>query len=318
MYDLAIIIPSRCEMFTERTVQDIFEHKEANTEVIVVLDGEWADPPITQRPDLQVIYVPESVGQRAATNMGVRLTKAKWVMKADAHCSFAQGFDRVLLDKMEEDWTVVPIMRNLWAFDWKCYHCGWKTYQSPTPDKCGQCGKNDKLRRKIVWIAKDRPQSTSYRFDTEPHFQYFGEYSHRSEYAKMLAETGMTETMSLQGSCWMLSRERYWDLNVCDETLGSWGSQGIEVACKSWLSGGRVLVNHGTYYGHMFRTNGSFSFPYPISGRQTERAKKTVRDLFFNNQWDKQVRSLSWLIEKFAPVPGWTEQDLEKIKNGTH
>jgi hypothetical protein len=24
---------------------------------------------------------------------------------------------------------IVPTMRNLWAFDWKCYACGWKKYQ---------------------------------------------------------------------------------------------------------------------------------------------------------------------------------------------
>lgn len=49
---------------------------------------------------------------------------------------------------------------------------------------------------------------------------------------------------------------------------GSWGNQGIEVACKTWLSGGRVLVNHNTWYAHMFRTQGAeFGFPYPQSGR---------------------------------------------------
>jgi len=54
----------------------------------------------------------------------------------------------------------------------------------------------------------------------------------------------------------MLTREKYWELNICDESLGSWGSQGIEVACKTWLSGGKCLVNHSTWYAHMFRTQG--------------------------------------------------------------
>jgi UDPglucose 6-dehydrogenase len=217
--------------------------------------------------------------------------------------------------KTGDNVTMVPIMRNLWAFDWKCYHCGWKKYQGPTPQKCEQCGQSDRLKRKMVWIAKHNPQSTSYCFDATPHFQYFEDWKHRPAYQEDKKNLGLTETMSLQGSCWMLTRERYWDLNICDEKFGSWGSQGIEVASKTWLSGGRVLVNHATWYAHMFRTQGGdFSFPYPISGRDQEKAKAYARELFFENKWDKQIYPLSWLVEKFWPVRGWTEEDLAKLK----
>lgn len=43
-------------------------------------------------------------------------------------------------------------------------------------------------------------------------------------------------------------------------------------------------------------------------------AKKTARELFFDNKWEKQIYPLSWLIEKFWPVPGWTEEARAKIK----
>ena len=33
--------------------------------------------------------------------------------------------------------------------------------------------------------------------------------------------------------------------------VGNWGNQGIEVALKTWLSGGGVLVNHNTWYAHV-------------------------------------------------------------------
>jgi UDPglucose 6-dehydrogenase len=166
-----------------------------------------------------------------------------------------------------------------------------------------------------MWIGKETPQSNSYCFDVTPHFQYFNEYTKREQYLKDLEETGLTETMSIQGSCWMLSRDKYWELNICDENFGSWGSQGIEVAVKTWLSGGKVLVNHKTWYAHMFRTQGGdFSFPYPISTKDQEKAKEYARNLFFNNGWDKQIHPLSWLIEKFWPVKGWGEEDLKKLK----
>ena len=52
----------------------------------------------------------------------------------------------------------------------------------------------------VVWIAKTSPQSKSYCFDPEPHFQYFGEYCKTPEFKKDLEETNLTETMSLQWS----------------------------------------------------------------------------------------------------------------------
>ncbi len=319
--DLSILIPARNEMFLARTIEDILSKSEADTEVIAVLDGAWADPPIPQHDRVNVIYVPENIGQRAATNLACKLSSAKYVMKCDAHCSFDKGFDRKMIEAFKragDDATMVPIMRNLWAFDWKCYYCGFRKYQGPTPEKCEQCGKSDKLRRKMLWIGKERPQSKSYCFDSEPHFQYFNDYTKRPEFAKDLEETGLTETMSLQGSCWMLTRDKYWELNICDEAFGSWGSQGIEVACKTWLSGGRVLVNHSTWYAHMFRTQGGdFGFPYPISGKDQEKAKVYARNLFFDNNWPKQIHPLSWLVEKFWPVKGWTEENLQNLKNNT-
>lgn len=319
MRDLSILIPARNEMFLARTVQDINENKEANTEVIVLLDGQWADPAIPQHPDVNVIYVGKSIGQRAGTNLACRLSRAKYVMKIDAHCSFDKGFDRKMLEafaKVGDDVTMVPTMRNLHAFDWRCHRCGWRKYQGPTPDRCGGCGDSRFMRRKMMWIGKERPQSNSYRFDSEPHFQYFNEYTKRPEYRKMLAETGITETMSLQGSCFMLTKEKYWDLEICGEELGNWGNQGIEVACKTWLSGGRVLVNHNTWYAHMFRTQGGdFGFPYPVSGKETQKTKEAVKNLLWDNKFKRQTRPVSWLVERFAPVPGWSEEDLAELKS---
>lgn len=316
--DLSILIPARNEMFLARTIEDILEHIEADTEVIAVLDGEWADPPIPQNERVNVIKLTKNIGQRAATNLAAKLSKAKYVMKVDAHCSFEKGFDTKMLEafkKTGDNVTMVPVMRNLWAFDWKCYHCGWKKYQGPTPEKCEDCGKSDKIRRKMIWVGKSNPQSTSYCFDSTPHFQYFNEWKRNPSYQKDKEEKGLTETMSLQGSCWMLTRDKYWELNVCDEKFGSWGSQGIEVAVKTWLSGGQVLVNHNTWYAHMFRTQGGdFSFPYKISNSDQKKAQEHARDLFFNNKWEKQIHPLSWLIEKFWPVKGWAEEDLKKLK----
>ncbi|MGD0523201.1 MAG: glycosyltransferase [Candidatus Microgenomates bacterium] len=314
--DLSILIPARNEMFLSKTIADILANIEGNTEVIAVLDGEWANPGIPDDNRVTLLRNPQSIGQRAATNQAAKLSKAKYLMKCDAHCAFDKGFDVKMMAEMHNDWTFVPLMKNLHAFDWVCPN-GHRRYQGPSgpclarlPD--GQeCGKE--TVRDVVWIAKEHPKSVSYCFDSAPHFQYFGDYAKRPE-----GKGEITETMSLQGSCWIVTRDKYWELNVCDENFGSWGSQGIEVAVKTWLSGGRVMVNKKTWYAHMFRTQGGdFGFPYPISGQDQAKAKDYARDLFFNNKWDKQIHPLSWLIEKFWPVKGWSEEDLKKLKTNT-
>jgi hypothetical protein len=113
----------------------------------------------------------------------------------------------------------------------------------------------------------------------------------------------------------MATRKKYWELNLCDEEFGSWGQQGTEVACKTWLSGGEVKVNKKTWYSHLFRTQGSdFGFPYPQSSRQIENARKRSRELFLNDKWPKAIHPFSWLLEKFKPIPDWTEDDLNRLR----
>lgn len=315
MADLSILIPARSEMFLLQTIEDALQQSRADTEIIAVLDGEWANPAVPQHPRVNVFHTGSTVGMRAATNYAARMASGRYLMKVDAHCAFDQGFDQKMLEfhaKVGDDVTSVPIMRNLWAFDWKCYNCGYRQYQGPTPGECKHCGSSEKWRRKLVWKGKSNPQSTSYHFDAEPHFGYFNEYKNRPSTRKMRDELGYTETMSLQGSCFMCSKEAYWRLKLSDETLGNWGNQGIEVAAKTWLSGGRVLVNHATWYAHMFRTQGGdFSFPYALNGVQS--TKRNVRRLFWETGFEGQQYPLSWLLEKFWPVPGWTEEQVAKL-----
>jgi len=74
-----------------------------------------------------------------------------------------------------------------------------------------------------------------------------------------------------------------------------------------------------TWCAHLFRTgqfskNGESTFPYPLSGSEQERAREYSRDFWRNGRFEKQVRPLSWLVEKFWPVPGWDDQDLANLK----
>lgn len=295
MTDLSILIPARNEIFLGRTIQDILENIEGDTEVIAVCDGAWPDEGIPQHPRVNIIYFPESIGQRAATNMAARLSKAKYVMKVDAHCAFDKGFDVKMMADMQDDITMVPTMRNLHAFDWVCVN-GHRRYQGPS-GPCTECGAE--THREMVWKPRRGTRNYFYRFDKTLHFQYWQDYENRPE-----AQGDLVETMSIQGSCFMMTREKYWELEICDEKHGSWGQQGVEVACKTWLSGGRVVTTKKTWYAHMFRTQGGdFGFPYP--NKSIHQAREYSRELWLNNKWPKAKHDLKWLLDRFGPVPDW-------------
>lgn len=296
LMDLSVLIPARNEMFLVRTVQDILKHAEGETEIIVVLDGARADPPLPESPRVRVLYQPESIGQRAATNLAARMSEAKYVMKCDAHCAFDQGFDVKMMQDMRPDWTIVPLMRNLHAFDWVCRECGHRRYQSQS-GPCTVCG--GETERDVVWVAKENPATTSMYFDSDLKFGYWRDYKNRQK-------GDLVETMSCLGACWMVERQCYHELGMLDEGHGSWGQMGTEVACKTWLSGGSLICTKKTWFAHLFRTQGGdFGFPYPLSGREVAQARDYSQRLWIGNTWPKAIHPLSWLLEKFGPVPGW-------------
>jgi glycosyltransferase involved in cell wall biosynthesis len=313
MRDLSVLITARNEEFLSITVDDVIAKKRANTEVIVICDGNLPNPPIKDYPDVTIIYHSTSIGQRQGVNEAARLSTAKYVMKLDAHCILDEGFDVKLMADCQPDWTVIPRMYNLHVFDWICNKCGNRWYQGPTPVFCcinntegGARNKNTacdstSFKREMVWKPRMSRRSDYMRFDSELHFQYWGAYDRRPE-----AQGDIVDIMSFVGACFFMERERYWYLDGLDEEHGSWGQMGTELACKSWLSGGRLVVNKKTWFSHMFRTQGGdFGFPYPISGKQTDHARRYSQDVWRHGKWPKAIHNLQWLVNKFAPVPGW-------------
>lgn len=124
------------------------------------------------------------------------------------------------------------------------------------------------------------------------------------------AQPHIVESMSMLGACFFLHRDYFFEIGGCDEEHGSWGQQGTEMACLAWLSGGRLVVNKATWYSHLFRTQDGFSFPYGMQGVQQQKAKEYSRNLWRNNLWPRQKYPLSYILEHFWPVPGWTNEDL--------
>jgi len=310
---LSVIVPGRNEEFMRQTVDDVLAHSSDETEVIAVCDGYWPEPTLEDHPRLKVIHFSKAIGQRAATNAGARLSRAKYIMKMDAHCSTDDGFDVKLMEDMQPDWTMIPSMHRLHVFDWGCSECGERVYQGGKPEKCEECSGTE-FYMHMVWEPRIQFDPTvSWRFDQTLHFQYWRKHKRRKEVQEQ-AKTGIIETMSCIGCCFLMERERFFQLGGMDEGHGSWGQYGTELACKAWLSGGKMVTSLKTWVGHMFRTgnfsrNGNSSWPYPISQRDVDTARQYSRDLWLNDKWPHAVRPLSWLVDHFKPVPEWHDGD---------
>lgn len=303
--DLSVLIPARCERWLSRTVEDVLAHAEMDTEVIAVLDGDWPDPPLRDHPKLTTLHVSPSIGQRAATNTAARISEAEFVMKLDAHCAVDQGFDRKLIEpyrmgELTRDTTTIPRMYALHVFDWVCESCAARYYQADPVPAC-TCG-DTAFRIDPVWQIRAFRMTDFGRFDDTLHWQYWKQYARRPE-----AQGEIADVMSSIGASFLMRRDRFFEIDGLDERHGSWGQFGTEIACKSWLSGGRQVVNKRTWFAHLFRV-GKLRFPYEISGEAQERARVYSRDLWLHNRWPKQTRPLAWLVEKFAPVKGWHDQ----------
>jgi hypothetical protein len=105
-------------------------------------------------------------------------------------------------------------------------------------------------------------------------------------------EEQVHEVMCMQGSFFMVSKQFFYDAELCDESLGSWGSQAVEIGIQTWMNGGRCLTSKKTYYGHVFR-HSEKEFPYKRDKAKIDQTYANMRDKFK----DLDIR---WLIKKFA------------------
>jgi cephalosporin hydroxylase len=269
---LSVLITARNEKYLENTIRDVLQNAEGDIEVLVMLDGYLPDPQIVI-DDSRVTFFhhEESKGQRQSINELARSAKGEYLMKLDAHCAMDKGFDVKLIADYKEGEVHLPRMYNLDVYNWK-----------------------PKLRKKTDYMYigfNERGELRSLYYGGEQ----WKEMHRRPEL--------LDETMGMMGPCRFMSTKTFWDLGGCDEGHGSWGSEGIEWACKVWLSGGRLMVNKKTWFAHWFRASDG-GFPYPIKQSEIDKARVYAESVWLEDKWPGQKRSIRWLVEKFNP-PGW-------------
>jgi len=265
---LSIVIPSRNEPYLSQTVDDIRAHAKGDIQLVIVLDGYWPDPIPCNDPRITLIHFETAHGMRAAINAGVVLSRGDFVLKCDAHCMFDDGFDTKLAASCEPNWVVVPRRKRLDVVKWALEDVGKPDvdYMYLSPELHG-----------VNWDAKNRDRK--------------------------LRKVVIDDLMSAQGSCWFMHRAYYDTLELLDEEqYGSFWSEFQEIGLKAWLSGGRVVVNKNTWYAHWHKRARGYSLNESESTKAGDYVKKW---LTMGEAWHKQTLPIEWLVEKFAPVPGW-------------
>lgn len=284
---LSIIIPSYNEPYLNHTIKNILESAQGEVEILVnVDDGKF----VTEIQDYRVkfTYQKEPLGMRGGINLGLKKAKGKYIMKTDAHCVFAKGFDLEITKNMEDDWLVVPRRYSLYADGWK---------------------------RDMRFPPKD------YHYLTFPVTSgHFGkamfpiEWKQRAQDRK---DQMIDDTMTLQGSCYIANRKYFMKkvgfLDDNPQTYSPFGAEQMEVGLKYWLGGGKVKVNKNTWYAHLFKNSRYYR---EVGGSKSRRHKTSIQskggwqwatEHWMNNREPDMVHPFTWLIEKFWPVPTWPE-----------
>lgn len=295
---ISVIIPSRSDQWLQKTVDDLFNKAEGEVEVIVVYDGRWADPILKDRPNLIQIHhgvIHDNYGMRASINLGVAASKGQYLMVIDEQCGVDQGYDVKLVADCEPHWIVIPRR-------WRLEPETWTLTKDSEGDK----------RPPIDYMAVEYPYNRPYDKTQGLH----GAEWRRPGRENILID----DTPTSQGSCYFMTR-KHWDkvIGELDSTYyGPFTMEAQEVGLKTWLSGGRVVVNKKTWYSHWHkgRRGKGYAFTNEQYRRHQEGMEKgrlyaieywlNTKD--FKYDWD-------WFVtEKFPDMPGWSKDWRERVE----
>lgn len=273
---LSVIIPSRNEEFLSKTVDDIFAKAKSEIEVVVILDE--TDQALTPRPNLIVKKKVGKPGLRSALNQALDLASGKYIMKTDAHCMFSEGFDKILKADLENNWVVTPRRYSL------------------IPE---------------TWSINPRRPTVDYEYFVFPWIPEIGSLKTGGKWFQRAidrAELLIDEDMAFQGSCWFTTRKHMTNIEGFSEKTSTgdvYVCESEELVNKTWLSGGRVMVNKKTWYAHLYK--GSRGRGYFMDVKPMREQRKFHTDYWMHNKWPKAIHKMEWLIERFWPIPGWPE-----------
>ena len=286
---VSIIIPSRNERHLQRTIDSLLTNAAGDVEVIAILDGgPWPDPPLRADKRLIVVRHNDPMGMRPSINEGAQIASGEFLLKCDAHCIFAPGYDAVLKEDCDPQTLVVPIRHSLDPIVWE------------------RDGEQAALNKRKSW------QYTSLTFPyavTE-----YGAGIHavtlpwdknkrlNDERQHLLVD----DLLSFQGSCWFQCRDTFLKDGPLDHgAFYFYGEAQESGLLRYWLRGRRCVVSKKTFYGHLHKgrehrgADGRQGRGFYLSLQRKRECEALITDICVNNKWPGQTRTFESVIEQF-------------------
>lgn len=302
MAKVSIIIPSYNCKYVAKTVDSVFENATGEIEVLVILDHYTPDPPIKERKNLIVFQKRVRTGMRNSINLGSSMATGKYLMKLDDHCLVSPGFDETLQIDVQDDWLVIPSRYGLDILNWKS-----KWYPMSYDYAAYPYVYYDRFRYGIGLFSKKWEGEHGNDAKNRGVEQYYWRENER-------IHLKIDDIMIFPGACWFTSATHFKNIDGLSETLfNTLYQEPIELVCKTWLSGGRVVVNKHTYYAHMYKTEDNakggdtHGRGYVLNLTEMRETERFGCTYWMNNCWKPAIYPIEWLIEKFWPIPGWPE-----------
>ena len=290
---LSIILPAHKEPFMNKTIDSLLSNAVGEIEIIPVIDGNPPDEPLRLDPRVKPVVLEEHKGMRGAINAGLAHASGEFVMKMDAHCLVALGFDKVLIEDCPPNWLTIPRRYSVNETTWQ--------RKSPVVD----------YHYLIFPGVSDPSYGYSFQVAAWP--------------SKRVDQLEIDDTMIFQGSCWMANRQYFMEhvgfLDDRLETYGTFTQEQQEIGLKYWLGGGEIKINKKTWYAHLAKRSHHYN-----SGFFSRIHKKDQYHImggvwgtkhWMNNEEPNMIHPFSWLIEKFWPVSSWPDNWQEIWDNHT-
>ena len=220
---LSVVIPSYRDPLLHKTIDSLLENSELGDklEIVVSLDGYWPTTPIKDDPRIKIVHLGGNRGMRGAINAGVLVSKGEYLMRVDEHQIFDKGYDRKILETIEDNWIVTPRRYFLDAKKWEIMK-----ELPPVDYMVLRIGRADNGRK---FSGIEKPGD-----DSQP----------------------IQESMAMQGSCWFMKRT-WWDKVIGElqtEGYGPLYQDSHEMVFKTWKAGGKLMVNKNTWHAHKHRS----------------------------------------------------------------
>lgn len=142
-------------------------------------------------------------------------------MRTDEHCMFCPGYDRILTESCHPNWIMT----------------GFQYYLDP-----------------VKWEVMDIPPVFHQKLVIQGGKKFAGQrWSERDELTK---DKVTSQTMAMQGSCWLMPHA-WWDKVIGELQTEGYGpliQDSHEMVFKAWKAGGKLVLNRNFWFAHKHRS----------------------------------------------------------------